>query len=157
MTRARSRSKPRLRSKIRRELWRYSKLAGEAAWEWAKAQPEVQKQLKKVETKIEQVKERTQVHIERAEREFWAWVERLEADGYIENPQRPGPSITACYERLGVLSSASNVEVKRAWREKMVQYHPDRFANDPVALKDAETKARELNEAYQAIRQIRGI
>ena len=151
-----STKRPRLRSKIREELWRYSKLAGEAAWKWAKTQPEVQRQLKKVEAKVELVKQKAQAQLEKAEREFWSWVERLEAEGYIESPHRTGPSIIVCYERIGVDPHSTDVEVKRAWREQMMKYHPDRYANDPKALQRAERKARELNEAYQAIKRLRG-
>ena len=149
-------ARSRLRVKLRRQLWKYGKIAGETAWEWAKSQPEVQRQMKRVESRIEKVKEQAQARLERVEREFWAWIERLEAEGYIESPQRTGPSIMVCYERLGVNPSSTDVEIKRAWREQMMKYHPDRFANDLSGQESAERKARELNEAYQAIKKARG-
>ena len=54
------------------------------------------------------------------------------------------------YEVLGVKETASPEEIKKAYRELVKQYHPDRYENNP--LKDlAEEKLREINEAYDTI------
>ena len=42
----------------------------------------------------------------------------LEAEGYIESPQRVGPSLSVCYERLGVEAQVSNEVLRKAWRKK---------------------------------------
>jgi curved DNA-binding protein CbpA len=54
------------------------------------------------------------------------------------------------YEVLGVSASASDDEVKRAYRELVKKYHPDNYANNPLADL-AEAKMKEINEAYDAI------
>lgn len=48
------------------------------------------------------------------------------------------------YDVLGVSKSASQEEIKKAYRKKAMQYHPDRNKGD----KEAEKKFKEINEAY---------
>lgn len=52
------------------------------------------------------------------------------------------------YEVLGVEKGASNDEIKRAYRKKAMQYHPDRNADDP----SAETKFKEAAEAFEVLK-----
>lgn len=54
------------------------------------------------------------------------------------------------YAVLGVSPSASDEEIKRAYRELAKKYHPDSYANNPLADL-AEAKMKEINEAYDAI------
>ncbi len=54
------------------------------------------------------------------------------------------------YAVLGVSSSASTEEVKRAYRELAKKYHPDNYINNPLADL-AEEKMKEINEAYDSI------
>lgn len=60
----------------------------------------------------------------------------------------------AWYEVLGVLPYASLDEVKRAYRQRMSEYHPDKtsgLGEDLRAL--AEAKTKEINAAYEAATQ----
>lgn len=54
------------------------------------------------------------------------------------------------YEVLGVSPKASNDEVKKAYRELSRKYHPDSYANNPLADL-AEEKFKEVQEAYDQI------
>ncbi|MCR5087888.1 MAG: DnaJ domain-containing protein [Oscillospiraceae bacterium] len=51
------------------------------------------------------------------------------------------------YKVLGVPSGAGPEEIKRAYRKKIKEYHPDLHPNDPVAAK----KTNEINEAYDML------
>jgi curved DNA-binding protein len=51
------------------------------------------------------------------------------------------------YKTLGVERSASNDEVRKAYRKLAMQFHPDRNPDN----KQAEEKFKEINEAYQVL------
>ena len=58
--------------------------------------------------------------------------------------------MTDPYKVLGVSPSATDDEVKDAYRKLAKKYHPDQYADSP--LKDlADEKMKEINEAYDAI------
>jgi ribonuclease HI len=152
-----SQSSPPLRVQLRKEAWRLGKTVGKVAWHWAKNQEPVKRRLDQFEEKLEETKTKARTKLHTLEQEFWAWVESLEAEGYIESPHCVGPSLAICYERLGVDSQVSNEALRKAWRKKMMSCHPDRFAQDPMALAQAEERAREINEAYQRIQKSRGL
>ena len=58
------------------------------------------------------------------------------------------------YSVLGISSSASDEEVKKAYRELARKYHPDNYRDNPLADL-AEEKMKEINEAYDLITRTR--
>ena len=62
------------------------------------------------------------------------------------------------YTALEISSSATNDEVKRAYRCMAMKYHPDKVANAGEELrKQATDKFRGINEAYEHIKKQRGM
>lgn len=62
--------------------------------------------------------------------------------------------MTDPYKVLGVSPNASDDEIKAAYRQLAKKYHPDNYANNPLADL-AEEKMREINEAYDMIQSMR--
>lgn len=54
------------------------------------------------------------------------------------------------YEVLGISPSATDDEVKKAYREMSRKYHPDSYVNNPLSDL-AEEKFKEVQEAYDQI------
>ena len=58
--------------------------------------------------------------------------------------------MTDPYKLLGISPTASDEEVKKAYRDLAKKYHPDNYVGDPLADL-AEEKMKELTAAYDAI------
>lgn len=58
------------------------------------------------------------------------------------------------YSVLGISRNATDDEVKKAYRELAKKYHPDNYADSPLADL-VEEKMKEVNEAYEAIQKER--
>ena len=58
------------------------------------------------------------------------------------------------YQVLGISESASDEEVKRAYRELARKYHPDNYHDNPLADL-AQEKMKEINAAYEEIQKRR--
>lgn len=59
------------------------------------------------------------------------------------------------YQILGISESASDEEVKKAYRDLARKYHPDNYHDNPLADL-AQEKMKEINAAYEEITHQRG-
>ncbi|MHA2247544.1 MAG: DnaJ domain-containing protein [Candidatus Hodarchaeales archaeon] len=55
------------------------------------------------------------------------------------------------YNLLGVKKSASNKDIKKAYRKLALKYHPDRAKESNIDPKIAEEKFKEIGEAYSVL------
>ena len=62
--------------------------------------------------------------------------------------------MTDPYKVLGVSPSATDEEVKNAYRNLARKYHPDNYINNPLADL-AQEKMKDINEAYDMIQKMR--
>jgi DnaJ like chaperone protein len=87
------------------------------------------------------------------------------AGGQGHNGQRAGAGVQRgtlpqAYAQLGLTTSASDAEVKKAYRKLVSQYHPDKLVSRglPEEMMDmAKNRVRDINTAYEQIKQAKGI
>ena len=68
--------------------------------------------------------------------------------------------VKQAYESLGLDESASNAEIKKAYRRLMSRNHPDKIAGDnpePDVIAEAERRTREVRAAYEMLKARRSI
>jgi DnaJ like chaperone protein len=72
----------------------------------------------------------------------------------------PRPASNEAFTVLGIAESASNDEIKSAYRTLIRKHHPDRVMADGMAphlVANAEEKMKRINVAYDTICKLRGI
>ena len=68
-------------------------------------------------------------------------------------------SMAQAYAQLGLESNATDADVKKAYRKLVSQYHPDKLVSRGLPeemMNIAKTRVREINTAYDQIKQTRG-
>lgn len=73
-----------------------------------------------------------------------------------EPPSDPAADRRRWYKTLELQPGADLKMVRRAYRKAMLQYHPDKFANDPEKQKAATEVTRRLTEAYNGLTRYLG-
>jgi DnaJ like chaperone protein len=83
--------------------------------------------------------------------------------GYQGNRQRVrnsgAPTLAQAYATLGLTDKATDQEIKRAYRKLVSQYHPDKLVARGLPeemMEMAKTRVRDINTAYDQLKQTRG-
>jgi DnaJ-domain-containing protein 1 len=133
-------------------LGRVARDLGNSAAELVMQQPNVRRRVDEVKAAARTARATVEAQMERAEHELWGWINEAQERAQKAHRQTGRARSAANHYRvLGVERGADLKVVKRAWRNKMRDNHPDRFAHDPRAEAQAHARAQELNLAYQEL------
>jgi len=72
----------------------------------------------------------------------------------------PSGDLNEAYTTLGVTKTASDEEIKKAWRKKALEFHPDKIQGKGLSeafINFANEQSRKINQAYETICKARGI
>ncbi len=75
-------------------------------------------------------------------------------------PENDEPTLEDCYKALGITADATNSEVKKAWRKKALEYHPDHVQGAGLSeafVEFAKTEMQRINAAYDTICKARNM
>ncbi len=84
----------------------------------------------------------------------------MEQFGSLNRNSIKESSLNQAYALLGIASNAQNDDVKKAYRTKVREFHPDIIKSQGATddyLKEATIKVQEINAAYEMIKKNRGI
>jgi DnaJ like chaperone protein len=93
-----------------------------------------------------------------AERRFARYGSRQHHRGQRETPALREPSLADAYALLGLPSSASGNDIKRAYRRLMSQHHPDKLVANGLPeemVRIATEKTQRIRKAYDVISKTR--
>jgi DnaJ-domain-containing protein 1 len=73
---------------------------------------------------------------------------------WLDAEAEPCGELSECYATLSVRSDATPEEVKQAYRDLVMVWHPDRFTGGEARLKrKAEEQLKAINDAYERIQE----
>lgn len=123
--------------------------ASRVAADIALSQPAVRRRVEALQQRARELRVTFEERFNEIESDLWAWIQRLEQEvRRAQRQQERARNAANHYRVLGLAPGASLDEIKTAYRRKMRECHPDRFAHDPNAEARAHARAQELNLAY---------
>jgi len=126
--------------------------AGRMAADIAMQQPTVRRGVDTARARIEGARTQFEERFEEVERDLWAWIHKVQAEAQRAQRQvERARTADDYYAVLGLKAGADIKQVKHAYRDKMRDNHPDKFAHDPTAEAKAHARAQEINDAYQQL------
>lgn len=93
-----------------------------------------------------------------SEPEYNVLLQRMQAQQHAHSGQQSRMNIKDAYDLLGITSTASDQEVKKAYRRQMNQHHPDKLVSKGLPeemMEMANKKVQDIKEAYEAIKESR--
>ena len=93
-----------------------------------------------------------------------SWADKLDGGGGQGGGRRQTAAqasqpLSQAYAALGIEQSATDAEVKKAYRKLVGQYHPDKLVSQGLPeemMEMARKRVREINTAYDRVKQARG-
>ena len=85
-------------------------------------------------------------------------INMVAAQQHYSGPQQTQASLDDAYALLGIATSSSDAEVKKAYRRLMSQHHPDKLVSKGLPeemIKLATEKTQEIKAAYEQIKAAR--
>ena len=135
-----------------RTLGSVAKQVGQAAVDIAEQQPKIKRRLERVRARYVETRQVLEQKVDEIEADLWDWIREMQDQAQQAHRQVQRVRDSSEYYRiLGLPAGAELDEVKAAWRKKMHENHPDKFAHDPQAEAAAHQRAQEINLAYQEL------
>lgn len=126
--------------------------AARTAADLALQQPVVRHRVDRLRGAYQDARRQAEERFAQVEAEVWAWIRQVQAQAQQQARQLDRRRTAAqYYALLGLAEGADMAAVKSAFRAKMREHHPDRFAGDPDAEARAQAMAQEINEAYREL------
>ena len=115
-------------------------------------QPGIRRRVENAQSLYAEMLSAIEAQMEDAESDLWVWIRKMQDEAQrVQRQIDRAKSSDQYYMVLGVSSKASMAEIKSAWRKKMQENHPDRYAHDPEAEARAHRRAQAINIAYQEL------
>ena len=125
---------------------------GKMAADAAMKQPEIKRRVDEAKEIYAQAKSQVDAQINDVESDLWAWINRMQDEAQRTHRQVDrARHAHRYYQVLGVPPGSDLPTVKAAWRAKMRETHPDRFVHDAKAEAEAQSRAQEINRAYEEL------
>lgn len=125
---------------------------GQVVADAAMAQPAVRRRVDAAKARYADLRAQAEERFSQVEAELWTWINKMQAEAQKAGRQAERRKLaTNHYTILGLEPGATMDEVKAAYRQKMREHHPDRFAHDEAAEAAAQERAQAINIAYQEL------
>lgn len=126
--------------------------AGRMAADRAMQQPTVRRRVEEARAAIAEARQFAEQQFDVIEQDLWDWIRKMQAEAQKTHRQiERARTADEYYAVLGLQPGADFKAIKQAYRQKMRENHPDRFAHDPQAEAVAHARAQRINEAYQQL------
>jgi len=88
---------------------------------------------------------------------IWGWLERrglAPRRSMRRSPKAEDPVALDPWSVLGVEQGASQSEIRKAFHQRMSEYHPDKVSALGAELRElADAKSKQINRAYEQLRK----
>ena len=135
-----------------RTVGQFARDLGSSAADVAMQQPRIRRGVEDLKSVVRSARAHVEDRFDQVEKDLWSWINEAQERAQKAHRQVDrARSADGYYRVLGVDVGADMATVKKAWRKKMRENHPDRFAHDPRAEASAHARAQEINLAYQEL------